>query len=477
MFKKIIRFVLLTFMIFGVVGCSNNIESTNKKLVVGTSGTYFPFTYATLGDKVEGFDIDVWNEIGKRLGYDIEFKTASFSGLFGMLDSNKVDTISNQITVTDERKEKYYFSDPYVYSGAQIVVEKNNPKNINKFDDLKGKTIGVDLGSNYEQIVKSKDQNNEINVVTYQSTDAAFNDLLLGRIDGVVIDRISAIASIKEKNLNLELAGEPIEEIYNAFPFTKTVENEKLVQDINKVMKDMREDGTFASISEKWLSTNVTSQNENYINQLTKSVLSGLWITLSLALISMIIGLLLGVVIAIIRKMNIPVLKQATSIFISFFRGTPLLVQLFLLYFGLPQLIPPLQNMTAYTATFIGLGLNAAAYIAEIMRASIDAIDIGQLEACISMGMTQVQAFKRIIMPQAFRIAIPSLGNIFIDNIKGSSLAFTLGVTEMLARAQMMASANYKFFESYIVVAIVYWILISIFNVIQSMLEKKLSVY
>lgn len=475
--KKIVAFILVIMVTLGVIACSTNSEKhEGEKLVVGTSGTYYPFTFSN-GDEVEGFDIDVWREIGNRLGYDIEFKTASFSGLFGMLDSGKVNTISNQITVTDERKEKYYFCDPYVYSGAQIVVQGNNPQEIFSFDDLKGKTVGVDLGSNYEKIVKDKDTKGEVNVITYQSTDAAFNDLLIGRIDGVVIDKISAISSIKEKGLELDLAGEPIEEIENAFPFIKTEENEKLVSEINNTLKEMKEDGTFAEISTKWLDTNVTTQSTGYIKQLVPAVIKGLGTTLGLAVISMIIGLIVGVAISVVRNFNIPVLRQLAGVFVSFFRGTPLLVQLFLLYFGLPQLVPSLQNMSSFTAAYIGLGLNAAAYIAEIMRASIDAIDRGQMEACLSVGMTRTQGFRRIILPQAFRIAIPSLGNIFVDNIKGSSLAFTLGVTEMLARSQMMAAANYKFFESYIVVAIVYWILISFFNLLQGLLEKKLSNY
>lgn len=455
---------------------SNKSISSNRKITVAMSGTYYPFTFAN-GNELEGFDVDVWNEIGRRLGYDIEFKTASFSGLFGMLDTGKVDTISNQITITEERNEKYLFADPYVYSGAQIVVSKDNPKNIHSFDNLKGKKVGVDLGSNYEQIVNSRDVNNEVEVITYQSTDSAFTDLMLGRIDAVVIDKISAIVTINEKGLPLEIAGDPIESVENAFPFVKTEENEKLVKEINKALKDMREDGAFTEISNKWLSTDVTGVKSGYLKPLITNITKGLGTTLSLSIISMIIAIVIGSVVALIRINKIAVLKQIVEVYVSFFRGTPLLVQLFLLYFGLPQLFPALKGLTAYTVAAIGLALNASAYIAETLRGAFDAIDKGQMEACMSVGMTRGQAMERIIMPQVFRIAIPSLGNIFIDNIKGSSLAFTLGVTEVLARAQMSAAASYKFFQSYIVVAIVYWIIITFFTYIQGKLEKRLAVY
>lgn len=479
--KKRISYLILMIIILSgiIVGCvgKETITIDNKKIIVGTSGTYYPFTFAS-GSDIEGFDIDVWKEIGKRLNYDIEFKTASFSGLFGMLDTGKVNTISNQITVTDERREKYLFADPYVYSGAQIIVDKNNSKSINNFEDLKGKKVGVDLGSNYEKLIKDMDVNNEIEIITYQNTDAAFNELLIGRIDAVIIDKISAVTTINEKGLELSLGGDPIEKIENAFPFIKNAENEALVTEINNALREMKSDGTFTEISNKWLNIDVTgSTNNSYLKELIITVLEGLKVTLGLSVISMIIALVIGVFMAVVRFYKVIGIKQLVEVFISFFRGTPLLVQLFLLYFGLPQLIPSLKGMSAFTAAILGLALNASSYIAESLRGAMEALDKGQMEACISVGMTKIQALRRVLMPQVFRIALPSLGNIFVDNIKGSSLAFTLGVTEILAKAQMSAAASYKFFESYIVVAIVYWITIGFFNRLQKILERKISIY
>lgn len=500
--KKRFTLLILSLLIIviSLVSCSNlnnktnSTDLNNKTITIGTSGTYYPFTYSNNGN-LEGFEIDIWNEIGKKLNYNIKFKTASFSGLFGMLESGKVDTLANQITLTNERKEKYFFTDPTVYSGAQIIVKQDN-NSIKSFDDLIGKKVGVDLGSNYEQIVKDKDKNGNIKIITYQNTDAAFNELLLGRIDAVVIDKVSAIAAIKEKNLNLQLAGKPIDKIENAYPFLKTKENENLIKDINSALLDMKNDGSLKAISEKWLGTNVTTPNNNesdteslksskgtlsfdfmYSLKLIPMLIKAMKTTISLSVFGMILGLIIGIALAIIRIYKIPIIKQLAEIYISFFRGTPLLVQLFLLYFGIPQVIPPLQNMTAYTAALIGLGLNASAYIAEILRSSINAIDKGQMEACLSVGMTKGEGLKRIILPQAFKIAIPPLGNIFVDTVKGSSLAFTLGVVELLAKAQMAASSSYKFFESYIVVAIMYWIIIEFFSYLQKVLERKISVY
>lgn len=198
-------------------------------------------------------------------------------------------------------------------------------------------------------------------------------------------------------------------------------------------------------------------------------------ITLSLTVIAMILGLSIGTIIALIRIYRIKVLQSFVKVYVSFFRGTPLLVQLFLFYFGLPQVIPQLADMNAYTAAFIGLSLNGGAYMSEIIRGAIGAIDKGQMEACLSVGMTSWQGMKRVILPQAARVAIPTLGNTFISLLKESSLAFTLGVPEMLAQAKMSAAATYRVFESYLMVALIYWMITIGFSYIQGKLEEKMN--
>lgn len=213
----------------------------------------------------------------------------------------------------------------------------------------------------------------------------------------------------------------------------------------------------------------------SHIVEFLPILIKSLHITISIALLAMIFGLIIGTTLALIRVYRIKGLHQFTSIYISFFRGTPLLVQLFLLYYGLPQILPILRFMDAYTAAIIGLSLNSSAYMAEIIRGAIMSVDKGQMEASLSVGMTPWQGMKRIILPQAARIAIPSLGNSFISLLKESSLAFTLGVAEMLARSKMAAAATYRFFESYLAVALVYWIITIIFSYAQSKIETTIN--
>lgn len=198
-------------------------------------------------------------------------------------------------------------------------------------------------------------------------------------------------------------------------------------------------------------------------------------ITLSMAFISGAIALIIAIIIAIIKTYNTKVLSQIADVYISFFRGTPLLVQLFLLYYGLPQIFPSLSSMDAYAASVLGLSLHFSAYMAEAIRGAISSIEKGQFEAANSLGMSQTQTFVYIILPQAIRVAIPSLMNNFIDLVKSTSLAFTLGVPEIMAKAQLEASSSFKYFESFLAVAIVYWVIVITFGYLQRKLEKKLN--
>ncbi|MCE2572897.1 amino acid ABC transporter substrate-binding protein [Motilimonas eburnea] len=221
---------------------------------VGMSGRYFPFTFVQK-DQLQGFEVDVWNEIGKRADLKVEYKTANFSGLFGMLEAGHIDTISNQITMTDERLAKYDFAQAYVVDGAQIVVKKGR-EDISSIADLKGKKVAVNLGSNFEQLLRQADPDKEINIITY---DAGFEqDVVLGRTDAFVMDRVSSAQLIKKSGLPLQLAGEPFATIKNAMPFVKSEANQALIAKVNQALTSMKEDGTLTQISIKWFDADIT---------------------------------------------------------------------------------------------------------------------------------------------------------------------------------------------------------------------------
>ncbi|OOF08890.1 amino acid ABC transporter substrate-binding protein [Salinivibrio sp. PR5] len=223
---------------------------------VGMSGRYFPFTFVKQ-DQLQGFEVDLWDEIGRRNDYQVEYVTANFSGLFGLLQTGRIDTISNQITITDERQATYLFTDPYVVDGAQITVRKGNDT-IQSVADLKGKTVAVNLGSNFEQLLREHSAAEDIDIKTYET--GIEHDVALGRADAFVMDRLSAMQLIKESGLPLQLAGQPFETIANAWPFVDSARGQRLRDEVNTALSAMREDGTLAQISVKWFGGDVTKK-------------------------------------------------------------------------------------------------------------------------------------------------------------------------------------------------------------------------
>ncbi len=217
----------------------------------------------------------------------------------------------------------------------------------------------------------------------------------------------------------------------------------------------------------------MTALDLDYMLGLVPVLLRYLPLTLGMAAAAMVIALILAVVLAMVRVLRIPGLDQLVQGFVSFFRGTPLLVQLFLFYYGLPQIVPAFTAINGIQAAIAGLTLHFSAYMAESIRAAILGVDRSQWEATQAVGMTQLQAMRRIILPQASRVAAPTLLNYFIDMIKSTSLAFTLGVTEMMGAAQKEAASSFRYFEAFLLVAIFYWVVVEALSIVQRRLELR----
>jgi len=224
-------------------------------LRVGMSGGYFPFTFVQQ-DELQGFEVDVMNAVAEEAGLEVEFVTMSFSGLVGALDSGRIDTIANQITITPEREAKFVFTQPYVIDGAQVVTREGNDE-ISGVEDLSGRTVAVNLGSNFEQLLRELPNADEITIKTYESNIA--QDTALGRVDAFVMDRVSSAQLIKESPLPLELAGAPFSEIRNALPFRSDDAGTAMRDRVDAALTTLRENGTLADISQKWFDSDITS--------------------------------------------------------------------------------------------------------------------------------------------------------------------------------------------------------------------------
>ncbi len=203
-------------------------------------------------------------------------------------------------------------------------------------------------------------------------------------------------------------------------------------------------------------------------------VLGGIWYTLLISLVSMMIGLVIGFFLALARTSRFAILQWPARLYISFMRGVPILVILFLLYFGFPVIG---IEFSAVQAAMIGFSLNSAAYIAEIMRSSLSSVDIGQWESSKALGLSYWQSMKRIILPQSIRIAIPPLSNVLMDLIKASSLAAMITVPEMFQKARIVGAREYDLLTLLILVALMYWAICSAMTVLQNYLEKRYTKY
>lgn len=227
----------------------------------------------------------------------------------------------------------------------------------------------------------------------------------------------------------------------------------------------------------------------NYIIESLPSIAAQLPITILIAVGSMIFGLIIGLTTALIKIYKVPVLRQISAFYVSFTRGTPLLVQIYLVFYGIPKIIYFLQTdygwlqsldvniISPEVFALLAFSLNLGAYLSETIRSAIESVDQGQFEAAKAIGMSPTQMMLKIIFPQALAVAIPNLGNIFISTIKDTSLVFMIGVIDIMGQAKILGSRGLAFFEVYIAASIIYWIVCMIVARLLLTLEKRIRRY
>lgn len=214
-------------------------------------------------------------------------------------------------------------------------------------------------------------------------------------------------------------------------------------------------------------------------NEALPLLLIGIKMTVGISLLSLAIGMVLGLVSCLMGISKNAVLRFISGVYIWIIRGTPMMVQAFIIYFGMPQLVQKLINpafrLDPFTAGIITLSLNAGAYLSEIFRGGIQAVNKGQKEAARSLGLSETRTLFKIVLPQAFKVALPSMVNQFIITIKDTSILSAIGLAEIVNKAKIYVGKSYQFFATYIYVAIAYLIVISILMVISKYLEKRVN--
>ncbi|MBL1201815.1 MAG: ABC transporter permease subunit [Nostoc sp. GBBB01] len=454
-----------------LTGCGVN-PSGGKTLRVATEPAFPPFEFQGQGGELQGFSIDLMNAVGTAANLKVNFQSLPFDGIIPALQSKTVDAAISSITITEERAKTIAFSRPYFKAGLAIAIRTDN-QNITNFDSLKNKKIAVQIGTTGATKAKSIPG---VQIRSFDSAPLALQELVNGNVDAVINDAPVTLYAINTGNLKgIKVVQQLLTEEFYGIATAKNSPDLALINDgLDKILKN----GTYSQIYQKWFkaeppSLPTTSPFENQSNvgvsgrstsisvilQAVPTLLQGALVTLQLTILSVVFGLIGGSLIGIIRLSHIAPLRWLARAYVDFFRGTPLLVQIFMIYFGLPAIVQELGSTFTFdrlVAGVIALSLNSAAYIAEVVRAGIQSIEAGQGEAAQSLGLSPVQTMRYVIFPQAFRRMIPPLGNEFISLLKDTSLVAVIGFEELFRKGQLIVADNYRAFEIYAGVALIY---------------------
>jgi lysine-arginine-ornithine-binding protein len=446
------------------------------ELRIGTDATYPPLE-SVEGDQFTGFDIDLGNAVARELGVKAKFVNAGFDGIFPALQNGTFDAVISSVTITPERSATMLFSDPY-YDSGQLIAIRNDKQGINSPDELKGKKVGVQINTTAQYDLEKRDG---VQVAKYNTIDLAMVDLINGRIDAVVGDAPVLKYMIRQSFRDLKTVGRRFTD--EKFGIAIAQGNEDLLRGVNAALKKIKETGEYDQIHEKWFGEAAERAAEQEASRTKPKVfdfdlvkrtfplfLRGVWLTAQLAFLSLLLGLPIGLLLALARVQSSKLLRAPAAVYVEVMRGTPLLVQILFIYFVLPYFK---IYLPAFTSGVIALTLNCAAYLAEIFRAGILSIDAGQMEAARSLGMSHAQAMRRIILPQTFRRVVPPLTNEGIALLKDSSLVSIIGLTELARSGQELASRYAAPLTIWPVVAILYLLLTFPLTRVAEYLERR----
>lgn len=485
--------VLAAILAVLIAGCGADdrplLESVRDDgvLVVGTEGTYSPFSYQAGDGTLTGYDIDVVRAVGEQLGVRVEFVETPFDSIFAGLESGRFDLIANQVTINDERRAAYDLSVPYTVSEGEIVT-RTGDASIGSLADLNGRTTAQSSTSNWADVASEAGAQVEA-VEGFVQAVTLVKD---GRVDATVNDSLAIAEYFAQTgDTGIEVAASTGDTSLQAFAARR---DSGLMDDVDTAVRTLRADGTLAEISEQYFGSDVAVPDEDAMadaqpqgeaaaaqskwdlvrDNLVPMLKATVTVTLPLTAISFVIGLVIALGVALARISSIRPLAAAARFYVSIVRGTPLLLQLFIVFYALPQfgvVISP------FPAAVIAFSINVGGYAAEVIRAAILAVPKGQWEAAQTVGMGYRTTLQRIVLPQALRTAVPPLSNTLISLVKDTSLASTILVTELLRVAQLAAAPTFDFFALYSVAALYYWAICIALSSVQGRLETRLDRY
>ncbi len=478
-------------------GCSADTppySSDTKTIVVETSPDFPPYEYL-FGTEYAGIDMDIVRAVCKDLGYNVEFRQNDFDSIILSVQQGKANMGASGFTISDERKEQVNFSDPYASIRQVAVVLKDS--SISTADDIKGARISVQTGTTGAEL--AEDYTDAGNISFQKSFIQAMMDVKSGKVDCEIVDSVVAEAQVKENpDLKiLDILDSDTE--YYGFIFSKS--NTELLEAFNSSLQKLKDDGTIDKIityyAEHYYSTDTPSYYDQDGGDSSSSGGSGFWDrfkkdfidndrysyivkglknTIMITLLALVIGLVIGALVAMVRSTHdqtgrFYICDKICRLYITVIRGTPVMVQLLIIYYVVFASVNLNQILIAGAA----FGLNSGAYVAEVFRSGINSVPKGQMEACRSLGMNNSQSMKKVIMPQALRNILPALGNEGISLLKETSVAGYIGVMDLTRAGDIIRGQTYDALLPLLVVAIIYLAIVLVLTYLIKRLERRLN--
>lgn len=498
--RMLLVMAVLSLLTSTFLGCSGKQEKAeqNTTFIVGFDAEFPPYGYKDDNGEYVGFDLELAQEVCNRKGWTLVKQPIEWASKDMELNSGMISCIWNGFTM-DGREEEYTWTSAYIDNSQVVVVKRSS--GIEKLDDLKGKVVIVQSDSSALAALEGEDASEENKELTASFSvlqqvgdyNSAFMNLEAGSADAVCMDIGVAKYEVESRGDEFVILDEHVSSEAYGVGFKKG--NKELRNSVQETLNEMLADGTFLKIAQKWeledciclgeegadavmAAETDGKQKETFFGELVNIVsqlAGGMLSSLAIFFLTLIFSLPLGLVITFIRRSRFKVLRCIARIYISIMRGTPLMLQLLVVFFG-PYYLFGMSLSFSYRfyAVIIGFSINYAAYFAEIYRSGIEAVPVGQYEAADVLGYSKAQTFVRIIFPQMVKIVMPSVTNEVITLVKDTSLAFALAYTEMFTLAKQIAASKTSIMPLF-VAGIFYYIFNFLVACVCERIEKKLQ--
>lgn len=470
--------ILATFFA-GSVGAQSGQKSGEKTYVIAMDTTFAPFEFEDSKGNRVGIDIELIEAIAKDQGFSYQTQAIGFDAALQAVEAGQADAILAGCSITEERKLKMDFSTPYFDSGIAMAVSQNNDT-VHSYEDLRGKKVAVKVGTEGATLGNTLSQQYGFSVVTFDDSANMYEDVKMGNTIACFED-YPVLGYAISQQIGLKLVGQ-MEKGSSYGLGVRKGQNPELLQMFNDGLENLKSSGEYQRILDRYISsgdgTAVQIENKDGVNFFTLLVstfprfMQAAGVTLWITAVSLVIAVLLGLFFCGLRISHIRALHAITRVYLWIIRGTPVIVQAFMIYFGIPKLLG--FTMPVEIAAIITLSLNAGAYLSEIFRSGIEAVDVGQTEAARSLGLPYFKTMQKVILPQAARIVIPSVINQFIITLKDSSILSVIGLAELTKVGKAIVAQNLESFNTYLILAIYYLILVSLLTILSAAVERRL---